>query len=83
MKKDLLAWNTSVDASFAGRDYPEGRVTPADPESVFWYETPAYQPYLEQWKDRWEFKSTLQNKAQRRSVERRSKRIDQLRGATA
>jgi len=59
MKRDLLAWNDSVESSVAGRDYPEGRVSPADPEPQNWYETPAYQPYLDQWKTRWEYRSSL------------------------
>ncbi len=62
MKAALLAWNDSVEASFAGKDYPEGRVTPPDPKSRPWYETPGYQPYLMQWKDRWEFRSYLQRR---------------------
>ena len=60
MKSDLLTWSKSVDASFAGQDYPEKEVTPADPEPTFWYDTEAYRPFLPQWKDRWEFKSYLQ-----------------------
>ncbi len=56
LKQQLLAWNETVEASFAGRDYPEGRVAPSDPEPQAWYDTPAYQPYLPAWKDRWEFK---------------------------
>jgi len=60
MKKELLAWNASVEASFAGKDYPEGKITPADPEPQAWYELPAYQPYLAQWKERWEFKSYIE-----------------------
>lgn len=59
MKKALLAWIGTVDASFGGRDYPEGKVTPADPEPRFWYEAPAYAPFLPQWKERWEFKSYM------------------------
>jgi arylsulfatase A-like enzyme len=64
MKRELLAWNESVEASFAGRDYPEGKLSPPDPQPQAWYETPAYAPYLPQWADRWEFKSYLnrQNK---------------------
>lgn len=62
MKKQLLAWNETVEASFAGRDYPEGRVTPPDPEPEFWYDTPAYQSYLPKWKDRWEFRSYMENR---------------------
>jgi arylsulfatase A-like enzyme len=56
MKKDWQAWNASVDASFAGKDYPEGRVNPPDPEPMFWYEVEAYQPHLEQWKNYWAYK---------------------------
>jgi arylsulfatase A-like enzyme len=59
MRQQLLDWNASMDASFAGKDYPEGKVTPPDPASVSWFETPAYQPYLTQWKDRPEFKNSL------------------------
>lgn len=59
MKTALLDWSRSVDDSFAGRDYPEQRVVPADPQSVFWTETEAYRPYLPQWQDRWEFKSYI------------------------
>jgi arylsulfatase A-like enzyme len=62
MKRELLAWNETADASFAGKDYPEGEVTPADPEPQFWYDTPAYAPYLPEWEDRWEFKSYLQRR---------------------
>lgn len=60
MKRQLVSWSESVDASFAGRDYPEGKVEPADPKSIFWYDSPAYAPYLAQWKDRWEFKSYIE-----------------------
>lgn len=56
MKKDLLAWNDSVSASFAGKDYPEGKVTPPDPKSIPWTEHPGYAPYLAEWQKRWEYK---------------------------
>lgn len=59
MKQQLLAWNASVDASFAGKDYAEGRLSPPDPEPVNWYDLPQYQPYLADWKQRWEFKGFL------------------------
>jgi arylsulfatase A-like enzyme len=62
MKQQLLAFNASVEANFAGQDYPEGRVAPPDPKSVPWYETPGYQPYLSAWKDRWEYKSAIENR---------------------
>lgn len=59
MKQQLLAWDAAMNASFAGKDYPEGKVSPPDPESVNWFDTPAYQPFLARWKERWEFKSYL------------------------
>lgn len=59
MKQQLMTWNQSVSDSFAGKDYPEGKVSPPDPEPQSWYETPAYQPYLDQWKERWEYKPSL------------------------
>ena len=57
MKKDLLAWNESVSASFEGKDYPEGKVTPPDPKSIPWTEHPGYAPYLAEWQKRWEYGS--------------------------
>jgi arylsulfatase A-like enzyme len=60
MKQQLLEWNASVDASFAGKDYPEGAVSPPDPQPVSWYQTPPYQPYLRDWKQRWEYQGYLQ-----------------------
>lgn len=62
MKTMLLAWNETVDASFAGKDYPEGKVTPPDPVSMSWFEAEPYQPYIEQWKHRWEFERYLNPK---------------------
>lgn len=56
MKKELLAWNDSVSASFDGKDYPEGKVTPPDPKSIPWTEHPGYAPYLAEWARRWEYK---------------------------
>jgi arylsulfatase len=63
MKQQLLDWNAGMDASFAGKDYPEGKVSPPDPQPVNWYETPPYQPYLADWKQRWEFQSYLNRAA--------------------
>ena len=59
MRKQLLAFNESVDASFAGKDYPEGKVTPPDPESISWFEAERYQKWLPQWKDYWAYKGYL------------------------
>lgn len=59
MKAKLLAWDATVDASFAGQDYPEGRLSSPDPEPVNWYETAPYQPFLTEWKERREYKGYL------------------------
>jgi hypothetical protein len=59
LREQFLAWNAGVDASFAGKDYPEGRLVPADPTPIAWNRVPAYQPYLAAWKDRWEYASAL------------------------
>ena len=68
MKTKLLRWNETVEASFAGKDYPEGSVTPADPKPRFWDQTPSYQPYLPRWKDRWEFKSRFKARGKTRKT---------------
>jgi arylsulfatase A-like enzyme len=59
MKKELLAWNESVEASFAGKDYPGAKVAPPDPESIAWTTHPDYQPYLAEWQKRWEYESAI------------------------
>ncbi len=74
MKKQCLAFNDSVDASFAGNDYPAGKVSPPDPKSIFWYEAAPYQPWLAQWKDYWAYKGYLTRKNQATPKPRRQKR---------
>jgi arylsulfatase A-like enzyme len=59
MKKDLLSWNDGVEASFAGKDYPEGVVAPPDPESIYWWEADRYKPYVDQWKGYWAYESYM------------------------
>ena len=56
MQAALLAWNESVKASVAGKDYPEGRVDAAEPPSRDWVTSPEYAAYLSQWKERPEFR---------------------------
>lgn len=74
MKKHLLAWNETVNASFAGKDYPEGSVTPPDPEPVFWYETEAYKTQVAKWKDRWEYESYMNRQAKGKKQEGKGKK---------
>ncbi len=47
LKKSYLKWNRTVDASVAGKDYPEGKVDANQPKRRFWKDDPAYQPHLE------------------------------------
>lgn len=65
MKAELLKFSQSVDASFAGEDYPENRVTPPDPERLHWYETEQYQPFLSEYGDRWEFRTYIERRRTR------------------
>ncbi len=55
MKADWAKWNESVDASFAGRDYPEGKVDPSEPEPRQWKVTPEYAPYLDRFRKHWQY----------------------------
>ena len=66
LKKELLAWNDGVEASFAGKDYPEGKVTPPDPQSISWTEHPPYRPFLAEWQERWEYQGAIKRAGQAR-----------------
>ncbi|MCS1410555.1 MAG: Arylsulfatase [Verrucomicrobia subdivision 3 bacterium] len=48
LKKLYLNWKTSLNASVAGKDYPEGIVSSNTPGRRFWKDDPAYQPYRKQ-----------------------------------
>jgi arylsulfatase A-like enzyme len=51
----LKGFMESVERSRTGADYPEGRITSAQPQSMFWWDSPAYEPYLEEWTKRPEY----------------------------
>jgi arylsulfatase A-like enzyme len=55
MREALLKWNASVDASYAGKDYPEGKVSPTEPKSRDWMTAPEYAPYMAELKKRPEY----------------------------
>ncbi|QDT06484.1 Choline-sulfatase [Rubripirellula lacrimiformis] len=55
-------WMQSVDDSFAGKDYPERKVDPSEPEPRWWDETDLYQTFLPQFRERWEYQSWLKRK---------------------
>ncbi|WP_154859514.1 sulfatase-like hydrolase/transferase [Cyclobacterium xiamenense] len=51
-------WLESVKNSIAGNDY-EGGLSVPDPDSEFWWDSPAYKPYIEKWRDRPEYHDRL------------------------
>lgn len=59
LTEQLARWREGVDASFAGKDYPEGRVIPGDPEPVFWWDKTDYAPWLKTWRDRADYRQHL------------------------
>ncbi|MEZ6129125.1 MAG: sulfatase-like hydrolase/transferase [Planctomycetaceae bacterium] len=48
LRQQWMLWNQSVENSIAGKDYPEGKVIPADPGPRTWMTAEEYQPYLKQ-----------------------------------
>lgn len=59
MREQFEAWNATVEASLAGRDYPEGAVVPPDPEPEDWSGSPAYEAFRRDWGDRPEYRGYL------------------------
>ncbi|MEM1442410.1 MAG: sulfatase-like hydrolase/transferase [Verrucomicrobiota bacterium] len=55
-------WNASVEASDRGADYPEGEVSPDQPERRFWHEDEAYAPFLDQYLERPEYKEWIEKR---------------------
>ncbi|MDE0826021.1 MAG: sulfatase-like hydrolase/transferase [Akkermansiaceae bacterium] len=62
MKKGFLAWKAAVDASVAGKDYPEGKVNGGEPVSKRWSADERYEEYFEEWKKRWEYAGELRKR---------------------
>ena len=62
LKKEMLTWSSTVDNSVAGKDYPSGMVDEDEPEPRFWTDIEAYQPYFDDWKNRWEYSSRLKKR---------------------
>ena len=55
LRRALETWNLAVEASIAGKDYPEGPVNPDDPAPRFWMTYEPYEPYLDELKKRPEY----------------------------
>jgi len=59
LQAQMEAWLRSLDASAAGRDYPEGKVDPAHPAPRVWMQVDAYRAYFPEWRRRPEYRSRL------------------------
>lgn len=58
----LEATIESIASSRTGADYPEGRITREGPHGRFWYAIPEYQPFLDDWRTRPEYKNWVDRK---------------------
>ena len=58
MKSAYLIWSESVDLSVNGKDYPEGKVLD-NPKSHFWMEDKRYEPFLNEWIKRPEYRKRI------------------------
>ena len=65
MKSTFVKWNASVDASVAGKDYPEGKVRADEPVPHFWMTDERYEPFLDEWKLRQEYAGQLKQKTKK------------------
>ena len=63
LTRQLLDWEASLAASVAGKDYPTGQVAAGEPEPRAWVDVAEYQPYLQQWKSRPEYRETIRRAA--------------------
>jgi len=61
LRQTYLTWIASVDASVAGLDYPERSVNPPSPEPIPWAVAPQYEPFLDEWRHRWEYQRVIDN----------------------
>ncbi|MBT3200412.1 MAG: sulfatase-like hydrolase/transferase [Phycisphaerales bacterium] len=66
MKAAYIKWNATVDASVAGKDYPEGKVNPGEPKSHFWTDDERYKQYFDEWKNRPEYAGRLKKRPRKK-----------------
>ena len=58
MKMEFIKWNRTVESSMLGKDSPEGKVL-ENPKSHFWMKDDRYQPFLEEWSKRPEYRDRI------------------------
>jgi arylsulfatase A-like enzyme len=61
MTRAFLIWNSQVEASLRGGDYPERRVIGEPEPQRRWSTSEEYKPYLEQFKKRPEYEKEIKN----------------------
>lgn len=59
LRNELDSVIASITLSQSGHDYVEGRVTREGPHGRNWYAMPEYQPFLEEWSQRPEYRNWL------------------------
>lgn len=62
LRDEFESWNTSVEASQRGADYPDGKIDPRYPIRRYWTEMSEYEPYFEAWSQRPEYASRFKPK---------------------
>jgi len=61
MKSSFKEWSTSVDASVAGKDYPEGKVRADEPKTHSWRTDERYKALFDDWKKKPEYNRLMRN----------------------
>ena len=59
----LRSIQDSIAASYAGKDYAQGRLLPGDPTPRFWMDVREYESYFAEWRKRPEYESRLRRKS--------------------
>ncbi len=55
LREAVDAWEASVEASAAGRDYADGDFDPEESKPAWWMVEDGYAPYIEEWRERPEY----------------------------
>ncbi len=59
LKKKFTKWHESVENSIAGKDYPEGKVNPGEPETHFWMDDARYVNFIKEYGNRPEYSGVI------------------------
>ena len=59
LTEQLRTLQGSIENSVAGKDYPQGKLLPGDPEPRFWMQLDQYRPYFDEWIKRKEYANRI------------------------